>query len=193
MLNAQILNQCEYFIKFFWKIIKRPTNIRKEVSFFSFYLPCSCQNSCRVLYTTRSWQRVTWYRTRVARIIVNDCCQSFNRDTILSLCIDADSPTTIFRRLNTEQGSWATSERRENCEISVFGTHFRGAVIANGGRTESEVIMTDSDDDWFEKDIDDFVVKAQPSNVEIISMTAKKIAEPIVTPATVFTDGGNFQ
>lgn len=53
--------------------------------------------------------------------------------------------------------------------------------------------MTDSDDDWFEKDIDDFVVKAQPSNVEIISMTAKKIADPIVTPAAVFTDGGNFQ
>lgn len=52
--------------------------------------------------------------------------------------------------------------------------------------------MTDSDDDWFEKDIDDFVVKTQPSNVEIISVSAKKNAEPIVTPTAVFADGGNF-
>lgn len=52
--------------------------------------------------------------------------------------------------------------------------------------------MTDSDDDWFEKDIDEFVVKAQPSNVEIISVSADKNAAPIVTPAAVFADGGDF-
>lgn len=75
----------------------------------------------------------------------------------------------------------------------MFGTHFRDTVSANSDRTESEVKMTDSDDDWFEKDIDDFVVKAQPSNVEIISIAAKKIAEPVVTPAAVFADGGIFQ
>lgn len=56
----------------------------------------------------------------------------------------------------------------------------------------SEVKMTDSDDDWFEKDIDDFVVKAQPSNVEIISVSAKNAGEPIVTPTAVFVDGGNY-
>lgn len=30
--------------------------------------------------------------------------------------------------------------------------------------------MSDSDDDWFDKDIDEFVVQTQPSNVEHISV-----------------------
>lgn len=30
--------------------------------------------------------------------------------------------------------------------------------------------MSDSDDDWFDKDIDEFVVQSQPSNVEHISV-----------------------
>lgn len=53
--------------------------------------------------------------------------------------------------------------------------------------------MTDSDDDWFEKDIDEFVVKAQPSNVEIISVTAKNNGESIGAPTVVFSDAGNLQ
>lgn len=53
----------------------------------------------------------------------------------------------------------------------------------------SEVKMTDSEDDWFEKDIDEFVVKAQPSNIEIISVSVKNAGEPIVTPTAVFTEG----
>lgn len=50
--------------------------------------------------------------------------------------------------------------------------------------------MTDSDDDWFEKDIDEFVVQAQPSNIEIISVSTKNAGEPMVTPTAVFADGG---
>lgn len=55
--------------------------------------------------------------------------------------------------------------------------------------------MTDSgEDDWFEKDIDDFVVKTQPSNVEIISVSAKSNGEAaIATPTAVFVDGGNYR
>lgn len=47
--------------------------------------------------------------------------------------------------------------------------------------------MSDSEDDWFEKDIDEFVVQAQPSNVEIIEATDADTAEPI---NIVYADAG---
>lgn len=48
--------------------------------------------------------------------------------------------------------------------------------------------MSDSEDDWFEKDIDEFVVQAQPSNVEIIEATDADTAEPI--NIAVYADAG---
>lgn len=51
--------------------------------------------------------------------------------------------------------------------------------------------MADSDDDWFEKDIDEFVVKAQPSNVEIISIGKALTKENTqTTPVNLFVDNG---
>lgn len=47
--------------------------------------------------------------------------------------------------------------------------------------------MSDSEDDWFEKDIDEFVVQAQPSNIEIIKATDADTAEAI---NIVYADAG---
>lgn len=47
--------------------------------------------------------------------------------------------------------------------------------------------MSDSEDDWFEKDIDEFVVQAPPSNVEIIEATDADTAEPV---NVVYADAG---
>lgn len=54
-------------------------------------------------------------------------------------------------------------------------------------KQEKSQVMSDSEDDWFEKDIDEFVVQAQPSNVEIIEATDADTAEPI---NAVYADAG---
>lgn len=52
--------------------------------------------------------------------------------------------------------------------------------------------MSDSEDDWFEKDIDDFVVDTTPKGVEIISTGVKNSStEPIALP-NAFIDGGKW-
>lgn len=52
--------------------------------------------------------------------------------------------------------------------------------------------MTDSDDDWFEKDLDEFVVKAPSSNVEHITVKedAKKKENDVVSTPTPYFDSG---
>lgn len=53
--------------------------------------------------------------------------------------------------------------------------------------------MSDSEDDWFQKDIDEFTVQTQPSNVEHISVSniaeAKRTAS-INNTSTVYNDAG---
>lgn len=52
--------------------------------------------------------------------------------------------------------------------------------------------MTDSDDDWFEKDLDEFVVKSQPSNVEHITVkndVNKKENENVTSPTAYYDSG----
>lgn len=50
--------------------------------------------------------------------------------------------------------------------------------------------MSDSDDDWFEKDIDDFVVDTTPKNVEFISTGVKNSGSEAIALSSAFTDGG---
>lgn len=50
--------------------------------------------------------------------------------------------------------------------------------------------MSDSEDDWFEKDIDEFVVQAPPSNVEHISVAKVPNAESTTSSNIVFADAG---
>lgn len=47
-----------------------------------------------------------------------------------------------------------------------------------------------SDDDWFEKDIDEFVVQAPPSNVEHISVSKVPDADTATLTNVVYTDAG---
>lgn len=47
-----------------------------------------------------------------------------------------------------------------------------------------------SDDDWFEKDIDEFVVQAPPSNVEHISVAKVPDADTATLTNVVYTDAG---
>lgn len=52
-------------------------------------------------------------------------------------------------------------------------------------------IMSDSDDDWFDKDIDEFVVQSQPSDVEHISVANAADADnPAI--ASEYIDAGLF-
>lgn len=55
---------------------------------------------------------------------------------------------------------------------------------------DSRKIMSDSDDDWFEKDIDDFVVKAQPSNVEHISVATEADVKTPALANNIYNDAG---
>lgn len=52
--------------------------------------------------------------------------------------------------------------------------------------------MSDSEDDWFEKDIDEFVVQAPPSNVEHISVAKVPIDDSITPINTVYADAGSL-
>lgn len=55
-------------------------------------------------------------------------------------------------------------------------------------------IMTDSDDDWFEKDLDEFVVKTPSSNVEHITVkkNVNKKENDVVTSPTAYFDSGTI-
>lgn len=50
--------------------------------------------------------------------------------------------------------------------------------------------MSDSDDDWFDKDIDEFVVQTQPSNVEHISVANATDAENSGLANVEYIDAG---
>lgn len=50
--------------------------------------------------------------------------------------------------------------------------------------------MSDSDSDWFDKDIDDFVVQAPPSNVENISVAKVPDADTSIQTNIIYTDAG---
>lgn len=54
--------------------------------------------------------------------------------------------------------------------------------------------MSDSDDDWFEKDIDDFVVQSQEANnVEhITALNAADAGSSVVVANAIFADSGRF-
>lgn len=51
--------------------------------------------------------------------------------------------------------------------------------------------MSDSEDDWFERDIDEFVVQTQqPNNVEHITVASVPDAENSVSSSLAFSDAG---
>lgn len=50
--------------------------------------------------------------------------------------------------------------------------------------------MSDSEDDWFEKDIDEFVVQAPPSNVEHISVAKIPNTDTTTPINVVYADAG---
>lgn len=53
--------------------------------------------------------------------------------------------------------------------------------------------MSESDDDWFEKDIDEFVVQTQqPSNVEHISVAKVPDADNSILTNIAYTDAGSL-
>lgn len=52
--------------------------------------------------------------------------------------------------------------------------------------------MSESEDDWFEKDIDEFVVQAPPSNVEHISVAKVPDADSAIPVNTIYADAGSL-
>lgn len=52
--------------------------------------------------------------------------------------------------------------------------------------------MSDSDDDWFDKDIDEFVVQTQPSNVEHISVGKVADNESSGIASVEYLDAGSL-
>lgn len=51
---------------------------------------------------------------------------------------------------------------------------------------------SEGEGDWFEKDIDEFVVQAPPSNVEHISVSSVPDADTATLTNVVYTDAGLF-